>query len=405
MQPELSQMPNSSVPRITFTATGVSAPAESDILAGVQADFNAAFGGNMNMALSTSQGQLATTEAALIKAKNDLFLQFVNQIDPATSFGRMQDAIGRLYQMDRIAGTPTVVQVTCSGLAGTVIPIGMLVPDVDGNKYACTQAGTIASNGMVTLPFAAIVNGPTPCGAGAITTIYQSIIGLDSVTNAAAGVLGTLVESRADFEFRRQQSVAKNALGTLQAIYSAVFSVAGVTDAYVIQNVTDNPVVNGAITLLPHSIYACASGGLDADIAQAIFRSPVAGANTNGNTSVIVQDASGYANPVPTYAIKFQRPTDLTIAFAITVQNLSGQPNSTLTPLIQNAVLSAFAGGDGGQRARIGSTIFASRFFAAIASAGPLAIISALINGGTSVDAGIDQRPVLSASNIAVSFV
>lgn len=397
-------MSNSSVPQITFAPSGISVPAEADNLTGVIADMNAAFGGNMNPGLSTPQGQLATTLAALISAKNDLFLQFVNSIDPATSSGRMQDALGRLYQMDRIPAAPTTVQVTCSGLNNTPIPLGALVADVNGNQYVCTQAGTI-TNGTVTLPFAAVVNGPTVCGAGAINTIYQSIIGLDSVTNAAAGVPGTLVESRADFEFRRQQSVAKNALGSLPAIYAAVFEVAGVTDAYVIDNKTDSAVVNGGITLAPHSVYVAAAGGLDADIANAIWRTASNGCNFTGNTPVTVADTSGYANPVPTYAVQFQRCADLNIAFAITIQNLSGQPDASLAALIQTAILSAFAGGDGGQRARIGSTVFASRFFAAIASAGPLAILSVTVNGGASVAAGIDQRPVLTAPNINIAFV
>ena len=49
---------SSSVPAIVFSATGLVLPDESAILAGVQADMNAAFGGNMNAGLSTPQGQL-----------------------------------------------------------------------------------------------------------------------------------------------------------------------------------------------------------------------------------------------------------------------------------------------------------------------------------------------------------
>ena len=50
-----------SVPQPTFGATGFQAPAESDILAGVLADMSAALGGNLNTALSTPQGQLASS--------------------------------------------------------------------------------------------------------------------------------------------------------------------------------------------------------------------------------------------------------------------------------------------------------------------------------------------------------
>jgi len=53
------------VPAPTFGPTGFVAPAESAILAGRQADFNQAFGGNLNPALNTSQGQLEQSDTAM----------------------------------------------------------------------------------------------------------------------------------------------------------------------------------------------------------------------------------------------------------------------------------------------------------------------------------------------------
>jgi hypothetical protein len=115
-----------SVPKPTFGPRGFEAPLESDILAGVQADFNAAFGGDMNPSLETPQGQLASSETAIIGASNDQFLIYVANVDPAFSSGRMQDAIGRIYFITRKPALPTTVTGTCNGLAGVVIPVGAL---------------------------------------------------------------------------------------------------------------------------------------------------------------------------------------------------------------------------------------------------------------------------------------
>ncbi len=53
-------MPNNSkVPRVQFTPEGLVLPNESAILAGVLSDMDAAFGGGLNPALETPQGQLA----------------------------------------------------------------------------------------------------------------------------------------------------------------------------------------------------------------------------------------------------------------------------------------------------------------------------------------------------------
>lgn len=400
----------SSVPQVQFTQTGLVLPAESDILAGVQADLNAAFGGNLNPSLETPQGQLASSTAAIIGAKNDLFARYVNQVDPATATGSMQDAIGRLYFMDRLPATSTTVQVLCTGLAGVVIPVGALVADASGNLYSCTGAGTIPAGGSITLTFAAVNTGPIVCAAGAITTIYKSINGWDTVSNANPGVTGRDVESPADFEYRRQQSVALNAVGSLPSIYAAVFAVPGVTDVYVTENTTSSSVVNGSITLLPHSIYVAAVGGLAADVAAAIWKKKSVGADYNGNTSVTVTDTSGYSIPYPTYTVKFQIPAAQPILFAVRLANLPTLPANIVT-LVQNAIISAFSGGDGGSRARIGSTIYASRYYAPVSNIAPASVEILSILIGTSsatlnaLTVDIGSVPTVTAANITVTLV
>ena len=109
----------SSVPVIQWTPTGLVLPTEAAILAGVQADMNAAFGGNLNPALQTPQGQIASSETAIIADKNAAIAQLVDQVDPDNATGFMQDAIARIYFLNRNPGLPTTVQVTCVGDLGT----------------------------------------------------------------------------------------------------------------------------------------------------------------------------------------------------------------------------------------------------------------------------------------------
>lgn len=401
-----------SVPPIIFTPTGLTLPSDADILAGVQADMNAAFGGNLNPSLSTPQGQLATSQAACISDKNAKFAQFVGQIDPDTADGAMQDAIGRIYFLTRRPATPTVVNVDCLGKAGVTIPVGALVQDSNGNTYACTAAGTIPSGGTITLPFAATATGPTPCPVGAISGApYRAIPGWDRAANSTPGVMGTLVESRAEFEYRRRQSVAINGKGTLQAIYANVFDVDGVLDVYAVENVLDTAAATGATgyMLAPHSLYVAVVGGAAADVAKAIWTHKDVGANYNGNTTVNVVDDSGYDYPYPTYAVKFQTPDATPIKFAIQLANNPTLP-ADIVAQVKAAIVTAFAGGDGGQRARIGATIYASRFYAPIAAlSSAVSILSVQIGTATanqiSLTMGIDQAPTVTSDNITVTLV
>jgi len=399
-----------SVPTITFGASGFVAPAESAILAGVLADYNTAFGGNLNTQLETPQGQLASSTAAIIADANDAFLTIANGIDPAYADGRFQDAIGRIYFLTRNPASSTVVIGTCTGLPGVVIPTGALAVDTGGNRYAASGPGTIGAGGSVDIQFVCTATGAIPCAVGALSTIYQAIPGWDSVTNATEGVLGSDVEGRAAFEARREQSVAANALGSLPSILGAILAVPGVLDAYVTENVTAGSISIGGVSVAAHSLYASVAGGTDLDVATAIWSRKSVGCAYNGNTTVTVTDSrSGYAVPYPTYSVTFERPTSLPIKFGLTIRNSPAVPGDYLDQ-IQDAIIAAFAGDDGGPRARIGSEILALRFFQPVAALGAWAQIISLQIGtstpsSTYVDVPINQVPTISASDIVVALV
>lgn len=471
-------MSTSNVPAIQWPTTGLVIPQELDILAGVFNDFNDAFGGNLRNDLSNPVGQLTQSETAVIGNKNNEIANIVAGIDPRTSTGRMQDGIGQLYFITRIASAPTVVTASCVGASGTVIPAGATAQDQANNIYVCTSGGTIPIGGTIDLVFHASVNGPTSCPIGFLNKIYQAIPGWDTITNASAGTVGRLVETAQEFELRRSQSVAINAQGSLSSILGNVLNVTGVTDAYTSQNTTgiDTGAVGtgsiagtvltitaltsgtyevgqmvrgtgveqgttitalgtgtggtgtygvnisqtfgsttisaavGGVPLLAHSIYIAAYGGASADIAAAIWERMSPGADFNGNTTVtVIDDGQGlYTYPYPTYDIKFQIPTATAVSFNVSMQANAAVPANGIA-LIQQAIIDAFNGLDGQGKARIGSTIFASRYYSSIVNLGSWAqIYDVWVGVGTAnknyIIMGIDQIPTLSSTNIAVTF-
>jgi Baseplate J-like protein len=404
-------MTDTAVPPIQFTDTGLVIPAEADILAGVQSDYTAAFGGNLNPALNTPQGQLESSTAAIIADTNDTFAEFVNQVDPDTNDGFMQDAIARIYFLNRSPGAPTAVQCDCVGALGTVIPTGAQAADTNGNRYVCTGGGTIGVSGTISLPFANVVNGPVPCPSNTLTTIYQAIPGWDTINNPLAGVAGQNVETAAAFRVRRAQSVALNAHGSLPSIYAAVFDLPDVIDVYATENVTDSIVPTGSTNfdLAPHSLYVAVVGGDEDAIANAIWTKKDVGANYNGNTTVVVTDPSGYLPPLPTYNVKFEIPPSLPIKFAVTIANSSSLP-ANIIALTQAAIIAAFNGADGSNRVRIASLLLASKFYGPVVAIGPeVSVLSILLGSAspilTSQQIGIDQAPTVVAGDISVVLI
>lgn len=376
-----------SVPRPVFTATGFLLPTEADILAGVLADLQACFGGGLNPAPETPQGQLASTQTAIISDTNDQFLLLTQNVDPSYAQGRMQDGIARIYFLERNPALPTTVQATCRGLQGVVIPPGVLAKATDGNFYAATGGGTIGADGTVTLPFQCDITGPVACPTGSLNQVWQVIPGWDSIFNNSDGVVGQDVESRAQFERRRYNSVAANSMGMLASVQGAVLSAPNVLDAYTTENFTDTPVILDGITLPPHSLYVCAAGGLSSDIAHAIFTKKAPGCNMAGSTTVVVTDDNGgYAPPAPSYQISFQIAIPQTFIVNVTLVNSPSVPQDALIQ-VRNAILTAWAGDDGGSRARIGSIVYASRYYAPVARLGAWVQLVSIKLGSTAAGA------------------
>lgn len=391
-----------SVPSVEFTPTGLVVPTDAAVLAGVQTDINAASGGNVNPTLTTPQGQVATSLSAIITDRDSTFAEFVDQVDPDNATGFMQDAIGRIYFINRNGATSTVVPQVCIGTAGTPITAGVAqVKDQSGNIYLCTTSGVIPIGGSITLPFANILTGPIAAPANTVNIILQGVDGWDTTNNPTTGVLGSEVESAADFEFRREQSVAVNAHGSLPAIYSNVFAVAGVIDCFATENVTDETITGPlganesipnptAYAVLPHSVYVAVTGGDAAAIAKAIWLKKDLGCNMNGNTSVVVTDTSGYSYPFPSYNITFNIPTATAYNVIVNLANSSSLPSSIVAD-VTAAVTAQFNGVTGAQtgsgvtiqtsgaRVRIGSLLLAAQFYGPVATCeGPGVPVSVL---------------------------
>ena len=377
---------STSVPNITFGPTGFVAPLESAILVGIQEDWNAALGGNLNPAMNTPQGQIEVSEAALVGNGYNQQVALFNGVDPAYASGRMQDAIARIYKLTRIPSQPTALQVACGGLVGVVIPVDARIADDQGNIYQCTGAGTIPVGGSITLGFAAVIAGPT--AVPATVSIFQAIPGWNTAS-VASGVVGQNTETRAEFEARRQLSLSKNGAGFLPAIQGIVLEVPGVIECYVTENYTGAPVTVQGVTLDANSLYVCVAGGAAADVAQAIWIKKNPGCGYTGNHTETVYDTSpGYSPPYPSYSVTFQIPDAVYVCMSVTLANSSQVP-SNAAALVQAAIQSAFTGADGGLRATIGSTIYASRYYAGVASLGTWAQI-------ISIQIGISGNPTVT---------
>lgn len=402
----------SNTPPIQITPTGVVVPSAVDIRTGILADTNAAFGGDLDVVTpSTPQAYLADNLTDNLMDSNAAIANLIAMVDPATSEGRFQDGIGRIYFFDRKGATSSIVQALCTGQPGIDMPAGQLAQDADGNLWISDNPATFDGLGQATIQFSCQTKGPIELGIGVLTKIAQLFPGWDAITNLAPAIVGSNVESRGAFETRRQESIAKNGRGTVPAIRAEVWGVDGVLDVFAYDNFTNAAILYGATnySIKPHSIYVAVVGGANDGIAQAIWRKKDGGCDLNGNTSVVVQDTDGYSYPYPQYTITFNRPTPTPVKFAVQIANSTALP-STIIQDVQTAITQTFTGENGAQRARIGGKIFASNFYAAVAQiSSAVSIIQIKVGLSTanldSIDIGIDQYPTIDDADIAVTLV
>jgi len=399
------------VPAPTFGPTGFVVPPDSAILAGVSADINAAFGGNLNLAPETPQGQLAASFTAVISDCYANFLLYTQLVDPAFSSGRMQDAIARIYFLTRLPAQATAVTCTCVGLQNTVIPTGALAQAQDGNIYSCTGGGTIPVGGSISLQFACVTSGPIPCPANTLTSIYRAIPGWDTINNPSAGVVGSNVETRAAFELRREQTVEANSVTMIGSIIGAVAQVPGVLDYYGYDNATAAPVTIQGQTIAANSIYICVAGGVALAVAQAILSKKGPGCAYTGSTTVTAFDSNPLFSAPIAYSVSFQIPTTLDIVFAVSIKNSSAVPSNAVA-LIQGAIANTFAGISAdlddvatlSTKARIGATLYASDYMPNIAALGAWARVISIGIGSKNTTAAVVTGSI-AATTMTVTAV
>lgn len=457
---------------LEIASNGVNLPEESEILEGVIQDFKNAFGDKLKFEnasgeflLSTPQGQLVTSIAAIISDRNRLLAHYVNQVDPNYAVGRMQDGIGRIYFIERKRATYTTVVGRCFGVANTVIPTGTKVKDTQGNVFISSIDATIKTqtltdknganvieNGQprmenyVDITFQSMEKGKITCPVKTLTERYQVIQGWESVTNLNDGIVGIEDESQAQFEQRRRQSVAHNSHNSVDSIMAALLTLDIVDDAYVIENYEEtysynieDKTIDLPFGLKPHSVYVCVSlrsqatqetqqSGLTVEdqIAKTIWRTKTPGCALNGDISVAVKDDTTDINgnllydqkTAPTYLINFDFAKSVPICIEVIMSKpdpITGDPET----LVQNKIYEVFTGQNGSRKPRIGSQILASQFYCAVQSLGDWArVISIKIGlsneteqtGNTVVPTedvirvAVNQIPTLNKASIKLVF-
>lgn len=328
------------------------------------ADFIAAFqviyGSDINVDPDTVDGQFLGIVSEMAADADALLEQIYLARSPASSVGADLSRLVQLIGITRNVASASTANVTFGGVAGTVIPSGSLVDTTDQPPAHFQTVGDVTLDGFgnATGVVRATTTGPVFAPAGLISVIKTVISGWSSVTNPAAVNLGSNQETDVALRVRRAASVAINSKSIVDGIYAALANIQGVSEAVVFENRTASPIARlGSTDLPPNAIQCVVRGGLDGDIAAAIFAKVSAGVTLVGATSATVIDTQGTVQ-----VIKFDRPTPVAIFAAVAMRGPTALPASAA---FQAAVRQALVD-YGTATVKIGQVIIRTRLFSPV---------------------------------------
>lgn len=286
-----------------LTDAGFRRPTYAELLDAIEHKARELFGSKANLTVRSPLGIFLRIFAWMLNLLFSTLEDVYNSRFIDTAVGTSLYNLGRAIGLRLLGAQKAVGYLTFRGENGVEVPEGFLAETIAGMQYVTLQSGVI-KDGTVTLPAASALPGPDGnTEGGTITVITNPKTGIETVTNSVRFEGGRNTENDPEFRARYYQSVdfagGVNLDAIIAEIYESVEAVVAVTGE---ENDTDVENENG---LPPHSFEIVAYGGLDEEIAAAIYRRKAAGIQTFGNTKVATVTASGgttdvcFSRPAP----------------------------------------------------------------------------------------------------------
>lgn len=398
-----------------ITGQGVIVPDTSEVLTEIQDMFKEAFGEDLDLTATTTQGRLIE----MFQRNRTFCIQICalvsNMLNLNRATGFVLDDLGSLFLIERQPATHTTTAVILSGVAGTIIPIGTRLQTTAGNIFENTQEYTIGPEGNVTAQYQAQDTGEIPCEANTLTTILDRVSGLETAINPSLPILGRDLESDTDYRYRIKNSLSINSIAVISSIKSNLEATTGVIDSYCYDNYTSSQVIVDGVKIPAHSILACVEGGSDSDVATTLYKKKTVGtgyisASDNADFTVVEQTVIDESYGT-TYAVTFMRPVETAIDIVITVsrQDYSG---ADLSGAVKDAIIQWYNGEiDGVDGIRIGKSVSPFEIASAVSIGLPDIFISDVkvaehgeTPSATTLTFGSVHKATVSKANITVTI-
>lgn len=307
-------------------AAGLHIPTYVDIRDDLVDQYKSIFGEDIYLDPDSQDYQMISAYAAKTYDTMQLLQIVYNNHSPKTALGTALSSLVKLNGIARKTASYSTCVLTITGTPGTVIAAGV-AKDAAGVLWDLPANVTLTGE---TTEVTAICEdiGAIEAPVGSINVINTPQKGWISVTNAVPAVVGQPIETDVQLRARQSISVALPSRNMLDGTRAAIAAISGVTRYHVYDNDTSVTDDNG---IPSHSICAVVEGGLDADIAEAIYLHKGPGGGTYGSTTYNYTNEDGI-----TTAIRYTRPSYSIIDVVVTVRQGAGYTADLLTTIQTN---------------------------------------------------------------------
>lgn len=374
----------------------------------VENEYRAAFGDALDTSPETPQGVLITAETLARDGVIRNNAALANQINPNLAGGIFLDAVLALTGTRRDPAERSTVTATLSGVAGTIVPAGVVAATADGDEFELTSTVIIDTSGSVQGNFQSLLFGPVQVPSGALNVIVSGVLGWESVSNLEAARPGRFEQSDEQARAFRRNALAIQGQSTAEAITSGLYATDNVRSLQFRENITNATATIDGITLAPHSVWVCVDGGTDDDVAATLLRKKSAGANWNGSVEINVPEpASGQE-----YLVKFERPTPVAVVARVTIK--AGASLSDPISAVKDAVVTYASGGEAAEPGfTVGTDVSAFEIAGAVNRQYPsifvvkceVSLASSIAWSTDTLDLGLDEIATINASGVTVLTV
>lgn len=296
-----------------------------------------------NLDPSTPDGLKIAHDAEVFGALDQILYEAYSSKDPQSAIGIDLDIIAFINNVIRNQGSRSTVALKLTGVPGTIIDRGTRVSSrTTGARWVTEQGVTIDANGQIEVNAYSESVGMIEATTGTLTQIVDTVGGWTGVTNEEPAIVGREQETDAELRLRRAAQVGKSGASQVDALLGSIYGVRDVRRVKVYENDT---ATTDAIGLPGHSVCILVDGGLDEDIAQAIYdkRNPGTFQFQEDTTTAVDVDVTSKEFPENTQKIRFARPDYVDVSMTIVVHNDGSLP-SNVADLIKEAIMDFTSG-------------------------------------------------------------